>query len=63
MTLGALSGVCLTVVFFRKRLPLFGGLVSSKMRLDLDKTDKRLALTALVLFVLCVAALIASYSV
>lgn len=62
VALGVLSGVCLTAVAIRKRIPLFGGLFSSKMRTDLDKTDKQLALAALALFILCIAALIASES-
>ena len=61
MALGFLSGLCLTAIAIRNRIPFFGGLVSSKIRIDLDKTDKQLALAALALFVLCMAALLARY--
>jgi hypothetical protein len=55
-----LSGVCLTIIAVRHRTALLGGLFSSEMRVDLDRTDKQLGLAALVFFVLFIVALFAT---
>lgn len=59
-----LSGVCLTMIAVRHRTTLlFGKPFSSEMHVDLDRTDKHLALAALVFFVLFIAALFATAQV
>lgn len=45
-----ISGGCLMVIGFRKKLPLFGAILSPKLKEDLDYIDKRLALIALLFF-------------
>lgn len=55
---GALSGGCLLTIAIRRRVPLWGGLLSPRIRVELDTTDRRLALGTLVSFALCLGALI-----
>lgn len=50
---GIISGLCSMAILLRKKLPLFGTLFSPKLKEELDATDKRLALTALIFFLLC----------
>ncbi len=52
-----ISGLCLVVILLRKKLPPFRSMLSQKMIFDLDKTDKRLALIALISFLYCLVAL------
>lgn len=50
---GAVSGVCLLAIIARKKLPLVGTLASPKLKIEIDSTDKRLAIVSLVFFILC----------
>jgi hypothetical protein len=48
--LAILGASCLAAIQLRARLPLFGSIVSKKLHRKLDRTDKRLALTSVALF-------------
>jgi len=58
---GFISGGCLLAIQLRKKLPLFGGIVSPKMHENIDSTDKKLAIFALIAFMVCMAFLLASF--
>ena len=47
-------------IALRKKLPLFGTLLSPKLYEELDSTDKRLALTGLIFFLFCIVFIIIS---
>ena len=47
---GAISGTCFMAIAIRKKLPLFGTLLSPKVYEDLDATDKRLVLAGVIFF-------------
>ena len=53
-----ISGLCLTAIQLRKKLPLFGSLFSPKLNENIDSTDKYLALTALIFFILAMIFLV-----
>lgn len=55
-----ISGICLIVIQVRKKPSLFASILSQKMTVNLDKTDKKLALIALISFLYCVVALFKS---
>jgi hypothetical protein len=55
---GVVSGACLMAIAFRKKLPWIGTIASRKLREPIDATDRRLALTSLVFFVLCIIFLV-----
>ncbi|MCP3892198.1 MAG: hypothetical protein GY702_25505 [Desulfobulbaceae bacterium] len=55
-----LSGCCLVLIQMRKKLPLFGSISSPKLHCELDKTDKKLALAALMAFLVCILSLVAT---
>ncbi|MDP2682387.1 MAG: hypothetical protein Q8P28_06225 [Deltaproteobacteria bacterium] len=55
---GAISGVCFMAIALRKKLPLFGALLSPKIYEDLDATDKRLALAGAIFFLLFIVFII-----
>lgn len=57
---GLISGICLMAIALRKKLPVFGAILSSKLREELDSTDKRLALVALVFFLFFIIFIILS---
>lgn len=48
--LAILGAGCLAAITLRARLPLFGSIVSKKLHKELDRIDKRLAMTSLALF-------------
>jgi len=52
-----ISALCLIVILLRKKLPPFRSMLSQKMVFDLDTTDKRLALIALISFLYCLVSL------
>jgi len=58
---GLISGICLTAIASRKKIPLFGAIFSPKLREELDSTDKRLALGALVFFLFSIIFIILSF--
>lgn len=47
---GTISGACFMAIGLRKKLPLFGTLLSPKVYEDLDATDKRLVLIGAIFF-------------
>ena len=53
-----ISGFCLLIIQLRKNRPFFGKILSEKMTVDLDKTDKKLALIALISFLYCLVTLL-----
>jgi len=55
-----LSGGCLLVIQLRKNLPLFGSIISDEVNEKLDSTDKKLAIVALISFMVCIAFLLTS---
>lgn len=59
---GLASGCCLFVIQMRKKLPLWGSLLSPKINLVLDSKDKILLVLALVLFVLCLGSVVIGYT-
>jgi hypothetical protein len=59
---GAISGACLATIALRKKLPLIGTLASPRVKVPLDRTDRRLALISLVFFLLCLAFVAVLYS-
>ncbi len=55
-----LSGSCLLLIQLRKNLPLFGSIISDKVNEKLDSTDKKLAIVALIAFIVCITFLLPS---
>ena len=51
---GVVSGICLFVIAVRKKLPTFLTLSSSKLKQDIDATDKYLCVVSLIFFLLCI---------
>jgi hypothetical protein len=60
MIFGGVSGACLLAIAIRHRVPLFGALISEKIKVDLDQTDGRLAAASALFFVACVLVLIST---
>jgi hypothetical protein len=60
MIFGGVSGACLLAIAIRHRVPLFGALISEKIEVDLDRTDRRLAAVSALSFVACALALISA---
>lgn len=55
-----ISGFCLTIIQLRKKRPFLGKILSQKLTVDFDKTDKKLALIALISFLYCLVTLLKS---
>jgi hypothetical protein len=53
-----MAGCCLTIIAIKNKLPFFGGLLSPKLKIQLSKTDKYLALMALLFFGLSLSLLV-----
>jgi len=53
-----ISGTCLIVITLRKKLPLFGSILSPKLNEKIDTTDKYLAITAFVFFLMAILFLV-----
>ncbi len=49
-----ISGLCLIIIQLRKNRPFLGRILFQKMTFDLDKTDKKIALIALISFLYCI---------
>ena len=58
---GLAAGFCLMVLQMRKKLPLWGSLLSPKMHIDLDSKDKILLIAAAVFCLLCLASVVTVY--
>jgi hypothetical protein len=56
----SISGLCLIIIQLRKKRPFFGKILSQKLTVDFDKTDKKLALIALISFLYCLVTLLKS---
>ena len=59
---GVISGACLLIIALRAGLPLFGSIVSSEVKKEMDSFDKFLSLVAFVFFIICMLLLVLSYS-
>lgn len=55
---GLISGACFMAIALRKKLPLFGTLLSPKVYEELDSTDKRLVFMGFIFFLLCMVFLV-----
>lgn len=53
-----ISGLCLIIIQLRKNRPFFGRILYQKLTVDLDKTDKKLALIALISFLYCLVTIV-----
>lgn len=58
---GIISGVSLISIQLRKKLTLFGSILSPEMNKNLDKTDKKLAIISFASFIICLAFLVQTF--
>jgi len=47
-----IAGCLLVIIAIRNKIPLWGGLLSSNIKIQVDKTDKWLAFIAFIFFLL-----------
>ena len=59
---GVISGACLMAIALRRRLPWIGTIASPRLKGPLDPTDRRLALTSLVFFLLCIGSILLKFT-
>lgn len=59
--LAVVTGICLFIIACRSGMPMFGSIISEEVHKEIDQFDKKLAIAALISFVLCVIFLVSSF--